>query len=250
MSVNVGPIDSRGYHFIHGFGFREGRSGWRGWLTFAGRLTFHIEAHLRRRGPLLGLTLSDDREAALQLHVAVWPLSVWFSVGPFRFLRRFDGRHFIGASVGVVEPYNGIHLEWMYDPFGFHRSNHRYLTIHPIDVLLGRERVKEVAKEQTRIGVPLPEGVYEGTVNRTTYQRKRARWFPRRTVGTWFDPDRPIGVPDDPDCDFYTGEDAIHGLGVKNGTDAEVIGHVVARVMKTRIRHGGNWAWQARQKAA
>src|SRR5574338_1042532 len=116
MSVSVGPIDSRGYHLIHGYGFREGRAGWRGWLTFVGRLTFHIEAHLRRRGPLLGFSIADDREAALQLHLAVWPLSVWFSVGPFRFLRRFDGRHFIGASVGVAEPYSGIHLEWMYDP--------------------------------------------------------------------------------------------------------------------------------------
>lgn len=251
MSVYIGPIDQRGAHFIHGYGIRDGRFGWRGWLTFAGRLTFHIEAHMRRRCSLLGFSLSDDREGALQLHLTVWPFSVWFSVGPFRFLRRFDGRHFIGASVGIAEPYEGIHLEFMYDPFGFHRSNHRYLLVHPIDLIFGRPRTKEVDRSETRIGVPLPEGVYQGSIVRTTYRRRRARWpLATHFVGTHFDPDRPIGVPDDPDCDFYTGEDHIHSMGVKSGSDADVIGSVVTRVMARRIRHGGSAAWLPREKAS
>lgn len=118
-----------------------------------------------------------------------------------------------------------------------------------LDWLFGRNVMTERKGEPYPLDVPLPERVYHVTATPVERVWARSRW-PRwpliirhRTADIDASAD-PLPEPGNSDSDYWDGEDAIFGTGVRDGSRREVGQRVAEQVMAARKHHGAGYDWR------
>lgn len=227
---------------------RRTGSGWshgRAWLH-AGRSSAEVSwlFSLRRHhvGAQLELGGYDDN---LTLHAGVPCASLWLSIDApwiFRLCHRFGPRElavkFHGGSVWWTLWVDDSERRY---PRSF-ADRVRAGSFDPVAFLLGRPVYTSTDLEQREIDVPLPERSYRGTARLHDDAWRRPRWpFPLRIrrVSIEMHDGEQLPHPGKGENSWDGGEDATFGITTAAATIEDGIGHLVASVLRSRLRHGG-----------
>jgi hypothetical protein len=129
---------------------------------------------------------------------------------------------------------------------------HRNGVLGILDTLFGRWDYRTKVLDEYDAVIPLPERHYLVHVKIEEGRRRRKRWpVDSREVHASIDASKdPLPHPGNMESDYWNGDDAIFGMGVKAGTQAEVVGAVVEHVLAERLRYGGTIDWRPAQSTS
>ncbi len=114
-------------------------------------------------------------------------------------------------------------------------------TIHPIDVLFGRQHYSDRDLYTGRVDVLMPEGLYPASVRMFESTWKRPRWpWPTRMVRADIVPERPIPHPGKGENSWDCGEDATYSMTCPARTPAEAAQMLRESVLHSRAKYGGH----------
>lgn len=157
---------------VKGSGFWFGRA----WLNFGKTFGRSMRLEWQFGKFMFRLKLSfDPNDREIMFSFAVPGVSLYFSVGGFKFLRNLrNGRDF-GITVHDWAFWWSIwedKMEWnSRDPWWMRGC------LHIDDLFLGRVRVTSEIVETKSVVIPMPEGAYPATAKLTRVTSKRSRWF-------------------------------------------------------------------------
>jgi hypothetical protein len=118
-------------------------------------------------------------------------------------------------------------------------------SFHVVDFIFGRTtHAKRALVGPVAVKIPLPERAYDGTVTIEVREWRRKRWpfVWHRMIGADVDcKNDPLPFPGKGENSWDCGEDATYSSSAPcpTGKVADAIGHMVAHVLDTRRRYGG-----------
>lgn len=157
-----------------------------------------------------------------------------------------------GREIGVRVFGGAIWIRLWHDPMESRSRDPWWweITIHPVDLLLGRHQHSEEVLETREIIVPMPEGVYTGRCTMKLETWKRRRWFAKRLIRAHIDMNEGQGVPfpGKGEDSWNCGEDATHGLCTVARDPVEAVAHLFESVMRDRARYGNGFLWRPEER--
>jgi len=216
-------------HRSNGSGLRHGRA----WLHW-GRRTWQVSWHFfRDAGFSVGVHFDDGMNLHLQLP---WLLSVFFFIpfGPGVREARECEISFRDWTLRI-NPLSKA-MSWSSsDPWWV-----RGLSLNVTDVIFGcTEHHSEIVSEH-KVLVPMPEGMYPGTVkiNHSTWTRSRWPGVWLRRIDSQIDMETGIPCSGKGENSWDCGDDALYGCGSSEPTVEAAIAAAVKASLESRRRYG------------
>lgn len=201
-----------------------------------------------------GVSLAVTGEPDIVAHVALPLVGLWVSkpttndvqerwaarakdVGA----RRYDGVDIVDVSVHD----RAIWWSLMHPQMSWESKTPRWRngSFHPVDALLGSPKYTSEPIVSRDVQIPMPEGTYDWTITLSRDTWRRPRWpFHITRVRAKADAKKGehIPMPGKGENSWDCGADALHGSGAEARTIKDAIGSVVASVLRSRQRHGGD----------
>lgn len=108
------------------------------------------------------------------------------------------------------------------------------------DFFFGKTRYSQRVLRKVPVEVPLPEGVYPGSVEVEESTWKRPRWpWAKRVIRTHIETERYIPIPGKGENSWDCGDDGIDAQSCRAETPEDAVGELVKTVLKYRSQRGG-----------
>lgn len=219
----------------------------------------HCEWHLLSNhfGLSFNLGHSGD-EDLLSFHFGCGLLAIWLILNPrhlhARLLKLFKVEDYEDRQLSVSFHDSAMYWNIWTPSMEWNKQKHgrRQGAFHPVDFLFGRTKYSEVPIREERVEIPMPERSYPATVKLCEAQWRRKRWplVWTRVRRAEITPDTPIPFPGKGENSWDCGEDATHSMTCQAYSSSEAIGKMVASVMRSRMKYGGeNWRPQTKETA-
>ena len=212
--------------------------------------TFHWEWHFGRKARHTGLEMTlnaVDGDNGIRWMIGLWKLfCLFFTIErvpkwlrPYRITERW-GKLSVERCVGVrvfggavwIDLWNNPNEGSSTDPWWWQT------VIHPLDILLGRERSSKRILNDGSCAVPMPERDYAAKATLYEITRKRPRWpwvkaYQRVEIET----DEPIPLPGKGTTEYNCGDDASYSVSMPcRGSVGEAAKEYAADLVRERVR--------------
>lgn len=191
----------------------------------------------------------DYTEHDLNVSFACRAFAVWFHTEGL--LPRWKGAGHNGRIIGLSIHDTAVWVSLWEDPWEWRSSDPWWysFSIHPLDILLGKQQYSLLALGEHRTTVRLPEGDYPARVEVfvSVWKRPRWQWWPKVVVRCQVQPDTPIPIPGKGENSWDQDDDALHEMTCAANDVEEAARRVAASVLESRERYGGKgWLPEAR----
>lgn len=252
------PEDAKGNRkvWFHSQNLNEDRHGNPKGLPYEGRCwvhsplgTFQFSWHLWSTYNIAAFHVqADSEDGGISFHTKLIPVSLFLNlpVPSKRWKKKYGYRHtnFVDVSLSNDRDAKDVSLRWQFggDTMSWSSKTPKWKhgSFSFTDFLLGKRKYIEGEPEVRQVKIPMPEGLYDATVEMRFDRWERPRWFPlvlqRASI------DIPIGIPypGKGENDYDCGEDGSYGLSCCARTPEEAIGKLVGDVLETRRKRGAS----------
>ena len=247
---------SQNLHNRHGSIWTSGRCWWH--LTSV--LVLRAEWNLWSKRTVVSLDIATSDDTVVMVSLSPFLFSLWLAVDYYPLHRWIQDR--IKPSKETYGNGREIELAWFEgslrivlwgDPMSWRAKDPwwiRGVHVNPTDLILGRTTYTESTLSVHAVEIPMPEGVYPGTVRLLEATWRRPRWpFQRLILRAEIVPATPIPFPGKGENSWDCGEDATHSLICEAASDWEAVGALVTSVLRSRYRYGGH-TWRPAEKVS